>query len=143
MHLRPNLGPSPFSHGKALQKERQILLIALYTSVTIELAQAFFPLFLFNLGITHECLCCDSCCRCGLHSDINTSKKLESIFTSHLHRGKCNVPHGGFSAPHHVYTFFFFLFLFGKTTTQQRMWKWFCKRKPTKKAVPSTSLLQL
>lgn len=131
MHLRPNLGPSPFSHGKALQKERQILLIALCTSVTIELAQAFFPLFLFNLGITHECLCCDSCCRCGLHSDINTSKKLESIFTSHLHRGKCNVPHGGFSAPHHVYTFFF-LFLFGKTTTQQRMWKWFCKRKPTK-----------
>lgn len=113
MHLRPNFGPLPFSHGKALQKERQIMLITLCTSVTVELAQAFFPLFLFNLGITHECLRCDSCW-CDLHSDINTSKKLESIFTSHLHRGKSNVPHRGFSAPHHVYTFFFFFFFLEK-----------------------------
>lgn len=36
-------------------------------------------------------------------SAISTSKKLESIFTSHFHCGKTNVPHGGFSAPHHVY----------------------------------------
>lgn len=37
---------------------------------------------------------------------IQASKKLESIFTSLLHCAKINVPHGGFSAPCHVYNFF-------------------------------------
>ena len=75
--------------------------------------QALFSLFLFQLCVTHKCLHCNSCCWCGLCSDINTTKKLESFFTSHLHRGNSNVPHRGFSSPHHVY----FFFLFGKTTT--------------------------
>jgi len=43
LYLRPTLVQSHFSHGKALKKERQILLlIALYTSVAIGLARHFF-----------------------------------------------------------------------------------------------------
>lgn len=63
----------------------------------------FFPLFLFNLGVSHW----DLCYWCGLHSTINISKNLNPFSLPILIVEKSTYPYGGFSAPHHVYNIFF------------------------------------